>query len=271
MIFKKKIKNLITFPSLPDFYILGAQKAGTTSLDSYLKHHPNIKGSFPKEIHFFDNKSIHSKGLRWYKNHFRRYYFDRKTLFFESTPNYLFNKNLPKILKELKPNLKFVVILRNPIDRAYSAYNMFKLNYTEQKKSGKPIQEHLKAYEEHGIFMSFEEVVEKELEMIEKGLENPDFDESFTFLRKGFYQKQLENWYQYFPKEQFLILEFEDLKKDEIAMLNKICNFLKIKDFSDITINKEPRNKREYNEKISETTRQKLVAFYIKYNADYKN
>lgn len=260
---KKIIKNILTYPTLPDFLILGAQKAGTTSLDSYLKYHPNLKGTHPKEIHFFDNQKNYTKGLKWYQNHFRRFYFDKKTLFFESAPNYIFNENLPQKLKKLNPDLKFIIILRDPVKRAFSAYNMFKINYEDQKKNGQDIQEHLLCYIENGAFMSFERVVQQELEMIEKGVANSEFDESFTFLRKGLYKQQLQNWQQHFPKENFLILDFEDLKKDEIAMLNKICSFLNISDFTNIKIDKEPRNKREYQDKILPETEQILKNFFI--------
>lgn len=259
---RKLIKKLLSYPSLPDFMIIGAQKSGTTSIDSYLRYHPSLKGGIPKELHFFDNKKIYRRGLSWYKNQFRRLYFEKKKLYYESTPNYLFNQNAPKELQKLNKNLKFIVILRDPIERAFSAYNMFKLNYLGQKKNNQKIQEHLMKYVVDGEFMSFEDTIDKELDRISKGIENEIFDETFTLIRKGLYEEQLEHWYRFFDQKQFLILHFEDLKKDEKAILNRITKFLDVQDFTNIQLDTRPRNKREYSEKISPEAFEKLNRFY---------
>src|SRR5437879_9845243 len=114
---------------LPDFIIIGTQRGGTTSLYSYLASHPSVGPASTKEVHFFDNK--YTKGLAWYRAHFpsaiEKYYAEhiqkRKFITGESSPYYLFHPHVPKRVAKDVPHAKFIVLLRNPVDRAYSQYN----------------------------------------------------------------------------------------------------------------------------------------------------
>src|SRR5579863_6754349 len=113
---------------LPDFMIIGTQKGGTTSLYNYLIDHPNISSIFKKEPHFFDFNFY--KGVSWYRAHFpsllEKYYSERvhgqKFITGEASPYYLYHPLVPQRIKETMPTAytKFIVLLRNPIDRAYS-------------------------------------------------------------------------------------------------------------------------------------------------------
>ena len=109
---------------LPDFIIIGTQRGGTTSLYSYLASHPSVGPASTKEVHFFDNK--YTKGLAWYRAHFpsaiEKYYAEhiqkRKFITGESSPYYLFHPHVPKRVAKDVPHAKFIVLLRNPVDRA---------------------------------------------------------------------------------------------------------------------------------------------------------
>ena len=105
----------------PDFIIIGAQRSGTTSLYNYLIEHQNIKSTSQKEIHYFDNN--YDKGLTWYSKKFPSI---RKGIEItgEASPYYIFHPHAVNRISKDFPNVKLIVLLRNPIERAYSHYCM---------------------------------------------------------------------------------------------------------------------------------------------------
>src|ERR1041384_7789414 len=126
--------------ALPDFIIIGAQKAGTSSLFFYLAQHPQLVGSFIKEVHFFDGGmkpgiDNFAKGEPWYRAHFPL----RKDLgpthkTFEASPCYIFNPLAPIRIHDLLPDVKIVALLRNPVDRAISQY------FQERRRNREPLE-----------------------------------------------------------------------------------------------------------------------------------
>src|SRR5437764_5111475 len=113
---------------LPDFLIIGTQRGGTTSLYHYLKTHPCVQLANTKDTHFFDKKF--NKGLSWYRGHFPtrlgKYYTQRVRqqpfVTGEASPSYLFHPHAPGRVAQLLPSARLIVLLRNPVDRAYSQY-----------------------------------------------------------------------------------------------------------------------------------------------------
>src|SRR5438067_227401 len=112
---------------LPDFLIIGTQRGGTTSLYHYLKTHPCVESATTSDTHFFDKKF--SKGLGWYRGHFptwmEKYYAQMRGQRFvtgEASSSYLFHPHVPKRVVQVLPHVKLIVLLRNPVDRAYSQY-----------------------------------------------------------------------------------------------------------------------------------------------------
>ena len=95
----------------PDFMIIGAQKSGTSTLHFLLSQHPDLTGSKPKEIHYFDKLPEERKSLEWYKKHFSKSVFEKRRLFFESTPNYIYYGHIPAELAALNPSMKFIIML----------------------------------------------------------------------------------------------------------------------------------------------------------------
>ena len=177
---------------LPNFLVIGAMRSGTTWLDKILRTNPNI--CLPqrrKEIHFFSE--YYDRGIEWYQNFFPfSEHTSRYPCIGEISPDYLYYPEVPIRIKKHIPDCRFIVILRNPADRAYSSYGFFVKNYAEQR--------------------SFQEVLET----------NPN-----VFL-KGLYGQQLERYLQHFPLENFLILIYEhDILNPEKA-LNKIAKFLDV-------------------------------------------
>ncbi len=192
----------------PDFIIIGTQKGGTSSLFSYLKQHPQIKLPETKEIHFF---SMHyHKGIDWYKSHF-----PVNGITGEASPYYLFHPLVAERIHEHCPETKFIVMLRDPVDRAYSHYMMQKIRGYESIET-------------------FEEAIEIESDRIscelEKILTHPRYNspiyQRHSYLARGKYDEQLSRWFQYFPKKQFHFIKSEDFFIDSEKELYVVHDFL---------------------------------------------
>ena len=179
---------------LPDFLILGAQKAGTTALYAYLRWHPEITGPSFKEVSFFDRH--YARGERWYRAHLPA---PRRGIVGEASPSYLFHPLAPERVRTMLPDVRLIALLRNPVDRAFSHYQH------EVALGREPL--------------SFEDAVARENERMEGELERMLADPAYfsyawwnyTYLSRGLYAEQLERWLAAFPEEQLLVLATEDL------------------------------------------------------------
>ena len=193
---------------LPNFLCLGAPKSGTTSLFEILKQHPEIGLSSFKETHFFDTDINWNKGKKWYSD---SYFSNLKTKkrIGEFTPSYLSKEICAQRIKDtLEDKVKFVVILRNPIDRAFSHYL-----HTSRDE-----------YEK----LSFIESLSKETERLESFVKEKD-DLSyarFCYKDSSMYSSHLKNYFNIFNKEQFCIILFNDFVKNRSSTINKILSFL---------------------------------------------
>lgn len=177
--------------NLPNFIIIGCVKGGTTSLYHYLCQHPNVKrvlkGLKRKEVHYFDRN--YQRGLKWYKEHFPKT--SETELTGESSPNYFHHLKVPSRMKILLPNIKLILLLRNPIDRAYSNYWMYKNAKT--------------------LYESFEESIHRPA----------------MFIR-GFYARLLKTWYNCYDKSQILIIKSEDFFNNPQKYYLEVLNFLNL-------------------------------------------
>lgn len=117
--------------ALPDFVVIGAQRSGTTSLFDYFLNHPQVRPALKKELHFYDLH--HERGVGWYRASFpRRRQLSNGRITGEATPNYLVHPLAPERLHAVTPNAKLIALLRNPTDRAHSAW---RLRTMEDRKS----------------------------------------------------------------------------------------------------------------------------------------
>lgn len=223
---------------LPDFLIIGTQKGGTTSLYNYLIQHPNILKSTHKEIHFFDK--YYNKGVQWYKRQFPLpSEKGKRDITGEATPRYLYDPTVPLKVHKLMPHVKLIVLLRNPVDRAYSNYQMGIYNrMPDLLKKGSTDK-----------FMSFEEVLKTNI--------------GRSYLKKGIYADQLARWMQLFPRNQILIIQSEKFFSNPQATLNQIYRFLGVPVME--AKNLEPYRKGNY-EDINPKTREKLLAYFKPHN-----
>ena len=198
---------------LPHFIIIGAQKAGTTSLFHYLSQHPQVLENKSKEIHFFDK--FYDKGPNWYRCHFPLLGRVRpKCRLGEATPYYFCHPHAPRRIHELIPDVKLIVVLRNPTDRAISHY------FHELKKG----RENLPLFE---ALNSEEKRCDNEWQ---KMIRNPDYisrsHQSFSYKQRGRYIEQFQEYHNYFPKEQLHIVSSEDLFTRPHTVLESVFTFL---------------------------------------------
>jgi len=230
----------------PDFMIIGAGKSGTTTLYEWLSQHPKIKPAFFKEIHYFDYNSTCGRG--WYKAHFP---FKSKFLTMDATPNYLDHPLASLRIKKVYPKMKFIVILRDPIERAHSQYNHTKLNGNENLIFTEAIDK-----EEQRLIGEYEKITEDPL------YQGTNYNR-YSYQNRGLYYKQLKHWFENFDRNQFLILEFKETFSNPKQTLNKIYEFLSLEPYFETDFSK--RNVGEY-EKINLADKEKLSNFFKPHN-----
>jgi hypothetical protein len=206
---------------LPDFLIVGTTKSGTTSLHGWLTEHPLVAHT-PKEIHFF-NMNYH-RGTDWYRAHFplerdrRRFAatHGRPFIVGEATASYLAHYWTPERIAQLLPDVRLIVSLRDPVDRAYSQYHYFR------RRGSEPLA-------------SFEEALAAEDERLggEEAREVADPPHhSWQVFRWGYhrtsrYAEHLERWLAAFPRDQILFLGFEqELTADPHRTLARVHDHL---------------------------------------------
>ena len=237
---------------LPDFLVIGAKRCGTTSLYKHLPEHPCVSKSPYDNMGFF-NENFHL-GVNWYKSFFPTTFTKNKIkskfgnfLTFDVTTRYMEEESTAFNVNQTKSNMKIVVILRNPVDRAYSHYHVNVKEKSEKR--------------------SFEDAIFEEMNIIE----NEDINKILQtfpadkphYLKKGLYALQLKPWFRIFPRENILILSTEEFEKNQDEVYRKIFNFLNVSDFK--IKNKEKMEKGNYST-MNHNTRKKLLDFFMPHN-----
>ena len=198
---------------MANFLICGTQKGGTSALDTFLREHPEVCMANRKEVHFFDNeKNFHNN-----RPDFSRYhsFFSPNSshkLLGETTPIYMYWYDSPRRIWQYNPNMQIIVILRNPIDRAYSHWNM--------------------EWSRKADDLPFWDAIQSERERCREAL--PYQHRVYSYVDRGFYIEQLRRLCTYFPQKQILILRNEELKGHPQESLNKVCDFLNVNPFRNI-------------------------------------
>ena len=268
----------------PSFIILGAQKSGTTSLHSYICQHPLVLAGKRRETHYFDWRWNNDPKFvtgddhhRFYLNFFHMDVLrNRPSLMTgESTPSYLLHSDLviPRV-RMVVPWVKLLVILRNPVERAYSHYQMsISTEGTDEQRRVRGLSTYAK--------MSFPDIVKEEIEAVELAGLTPycDLDKYHKFIRnlpmghgghslilRGMYCLQLAPWMEAFPSDQLKVLSIGDLKGDAIQVnrsMQEVYSFIGLPphELEDI----EPKNSRMY-EPMDPHIRSILEKFYEPYN-----
>ena len=233
------------------FVIIGAQKCGTTFLYHLLGQHPRVEPAAKKEIHYFDHHF--GKGIGWYLSHFpeSRVMEGQKTITGESSPYYMFHPRAPERIAQVILRARLIALLRNPVDRAYSHYQ----------------QEARRGYEP----LTFEGAIEAEAGRLhgerDRILENESYTsfnhQNFSYLSRGIYVDQLQEWLRLFPREQMLVLKSEDLYGRTPEVLGAVFEFLDLPYRQPETV--EPCLQGRYPP-MDPATRQRLEDFFQPHN-----
>jgi hypothetical protein len=199
---------------LPDFLIIGAQRAGTTSLFNYLALHPQVASPLAKEPNYF---SLHwSKGESWYRSHFPVLSLNghEAPLSFEASPYYLFHPHAPGRAAETVADAKLIALLRHPVERAFS-------------------------HHQHNVHrglepLSFADAVEAEDRRLAADVERLAADPGhhsvahrlYSYCGRGRYAEQLTRWFDCFARSRVLVVRSEDLYADPASVFDEVTGFL---------------------------------------------
>lgn len=205
---------------LPDLVILGEMRAGTTSLNFYLREHPQVLPPWTKELHYFDR--VYSAGTHWYRANFptwtgmlwHKLRHGGKALTFEATPDYLIYPNAAERLWKMHPRAKLIALLRDPAERAYSHYQ-FNLRIERERHSfAKAIQREAKRLEgERELILSSDFYRSRKLRR-------------YSYASRGIYVDSLRAYEKHFPREQILVIKSEDLFEKTQETYDEILRFL---------------------------------------------
>ncbi|MBA3473381.1 MAG: sulfotransferase domain-containing protein [Rubrobacter sp.] len=236
--------------ALPDFVIIGAGKFGTTSLYDLLTRYPQVEAAALKELRYFNHNF--DKGLEWYRSQFppSRWKDGRRSITGEATPGYLFGPHISKMMAKVVPEARLIVLLRNPVDRAYSHYHHAVRTARETR--------------------TFEEAVEVEKEWLlgkEASGGEPRAGAGrarFEYLKRGTYVDQLLGWSEFFDEEQMLVLKSEDFFEREPETLKIVLDFLDLTEWEPETW--EIRNEGRYDQEMDPVTRRRLEEFFKPHN-----
>ena len=185
---------------LPNFIIIGAMRSGTTSLARYLGAHPQVFMAAKKEVHFFDFNF--DRSLDWYARHFARA--GGKTAVGEATPGYMYNERAIARMARLVPQARLIVVLRNPVDRAYSHY------WLNRARGHEPLDFAA------AIAVEPERLANPELALGRRGV----------YLEGSRYLKHLLRVCRYYPRSALHVVIFEDLRDEPRAVFAAVCRFL---------------------------------------------
>jgi hypothetical protein len=203
--------------TLPNFLIIGAAKSGTTAIYTYIKQHPQIFMSEQKELRYFSYSRnpavqppkdyIHPSvtTLDQYKQHFKSV--SDESVIGESSPTYLYTPETAERIKALLPDVKLFAILRNPIDRAYSAYTHALRDWKEPAAS-------------------FDEALQQEEDRIAAG-----WGMLWHYKAAGLYYQQLMPYFNIFDKDRIKVVLYDDLVADTNQLLKDLFGFLNVDEY----------------------------------------
>lgn len=235
---------------LPDFLVLGAQKAGTTTLYDLIMEHPGARPACTKEIAFFDRH--HDWGLDWYRSSFPP---QTDVVTGEATPGYLYAAQArDRIAATLPQTTKFVVLLRNPVDRAISHYH-------HERRLGYEI-------------LPLEQALDAEADRLLRGHdvllgrrhEHRTLAWSSSYVDRGRYARQLEAYFRHFPRENFHIETSDRFFAEPAAVMAEVFVFLDLPAHEIAHV--KPRNIGVYSDRVPPHVHARLVTEFAGSNAD---
>jgi len=200
---------------LPDVIIPGAQKCGTSSLFAWMDQHPEVHGSIPKEVHYFDGggpstRDRWPRGEPWYRAHFPTRNRVGAGIAIEATPRYMLHPAAPARIASSLPNVRLIVLLRNPVERAISHY------FHQRKRGREPL--------------ALLEALEAEASRLDPGGDESDplSHEGWihaSYVLRGMYAEQIERLYASIDPERILVLESDRMFAEPGPTLQSVFEF----------------------------------------------
>lgn len=252
----------------PGFIIIGAQKGGTTFLFNYLARHPNLRPALEKEVRFFNQDVSFGRGQEWYHRFFPPLAAMRPgDVAFEASPNYLFSATAPGRIASYEPRMKLVAILRDPVERAYSAWNMYRhaharavLPLFPASRFDERVRRHVDQLLHRVEYPSFETAIEADVDNAREEVIECDI------VRVGYYAEQLSRYLRHFSSEQLLVLSREELLSDRKRVSRTITDFLELplREWPDGRVDQS--GIAEYEATMSDDARERLRGIYGPHN-----
>ncbi|MDC0835940.1 sulfotransferase [Geitlerinema sp. CS-897] len=232
---------------MPNFLIIGAQKGGTTSLFYYLSQHPQVRVAPQKEVHFFD---LHYHlGVDWYARQFPDT--PNSAIAGEASPYYIFHPDVPRRVAATCPQVKLIALLRNPVDRAIS-------QYFHEVKQG---------FETLSLQEAFRQEPQRLATEAEKLRNDPHYRsdnyQHYSYLARGRYLEQLQQWWNHFPREQMLVLNSEAFYRNPNDTLTRVLSFL---DLPPISLEAYPSLNTGNYSNIPQSLKQQLQTYFAPHN-----
>jgi hypothetical protein len=200
-------------------------------------------------VHYFDLNL--ARGERWYRANFGKA--GEPGLNFESSPYYLFHPAVPARAHALVPDARLIVLLRNPVRRAYSHY----WHERDTQRENLTFEEAVAAEPQR--------LADAEEKLARGEIERSTAHQHHSYLARGRYAEQLRRWLQCYPRERILVLRFEDLATHPMAVLGETLEYLGLPPIGRVQL--EPRNTRKYPA-MAPATAERLQAYFAPYNAE---
>jgi Sulfotransferase domain len=197
---------------LPDFLVIGAQRAGSTSLFAQLCAHPGVAAPSHKEIHYFDLQSFRSR--RWYRSHFPPVASSRGSITGEASPYYLFHPAVPARVAEALPDVRLIALVRDPVARAYSHYQLSVRDGHETLG----FDEALRAEPDR--------LAGEEERLLADGAYRSHAHRHQSYAARGAYAEQLRRWHSHVAPERLLVISSEELFADPAGTAAAVLEFL---------------------------------------------
>jgi hypothetical protein len=229
-----------------DFIIAGTQKGGTSALHYHLDQHPNITMAHSEEAHmidhprrhFFDDEERFSGKVDYDILHTGIKFKRRSLITGSCTPIYTYWKPAMERIRNYHPGIKLIVLLRNPIDRAFSHWNMYRERNQEN--------------------LGFLEAIAEEKNRIREAL--PFQPRRTSYLDRGFYSGQMERVFQFFPREQVRVIKFDAFQKKAPQVVQEVFAFLGVAPLK--MVKNKKQNRIPYERSITPEERAYLYELY---------
>jgi hypothetical protein len=241
--------------TLPNCIIVGAQKAGTSSLFHFLSQHHQVHAALQKEVHFFSggyesNNDNYEKGELWYRSHFSLSKdLNAGDISLEATPMYLFHSLVPGRIRALIPKCKIIILLRDPVERAISHYF------------------HVAR---HGFeTLPIEQAMQAEQDRLKNAIAVSNYADPayrlYSYQSRGLYLEQIKRFQSLFPADQLLILSSEELITAPKHVLQQVFAFIGVDPEQEIN-NLQSQNQGNNKQKVSSEVYAQLSEFFYEPN-----